>query len=52
MVDWFRELRSGQKVSYNGLVLSEVIALATALDEWEIALHHRQKDIIHDAQAK
>jgi len=42
MVTWIRKLRSGQEVSYNDLGLSEVIALATALDEWEMLQHKRQ----------
>lgn len=38
---WLRLLRSGQEVSYDDLSFKEVVALATALDEWESVLLHR-----------
>ena len=41
MVNWYRQLRSGQQVSYNQLPKSEVWALAQALDEWEWLLYKR-----------
>lgn len=41
MVTWERLMRSGQRVAYNGLPFEEVVALATALDEWEQIMRHR-----------
>lgn len=38
---WVRRLRSGQEVSYNHLPFQEVVALATALDEWEMILYKK-----------
>jgi hypothetical protein len=38
---WLRRLHSGQEVSYDDLSFKEVVALATALDEWESVLAHR-----------
>lgn len=41
MVRWSRYLISGQQVSYDDLPIQEVVALATALDEWEMLLKQR-----------
>lgn len=40
---WMRKLRSGQMVSYDDLPFSEVVALATALDEWEMVIQKMRK---------
>ena len=46
---WVRRLQSGQEVSYEGLPYKEVVALATALDEWERLLHQRkQRERAHE----
>lgn len=42
---WLRRLRSGQEVPYDNLPFQEVVALATALDEWEAILY--RKGCIH-----
>lgn len=39
---WIRLLHSGQTVPYDGLPFQEVVALATALDEWEMLVRERQ----------
>lgn len=41
MVNWLRQLRSGQHVSYNFLPFSEVCALSYALDEWDYLMRLR-----------
>lgn len=38
---WKRRLRSGQEVSYDSLPFEQVVALATALDEWEKLVYNR-----------
>lgn len=39
---WVRRLQSGQEVSYDSLPFQEVVALATALDEWEMLVKRRR----------
>jgi len=51
---WSRKLRSGQFVSYNDLSFqfvsyndlsfAEAVALATALDEWEMILYRKYNE--------
>lgn len=40
---WLRLLHSGLYVSYNDLPFQEVVALATALDEWETIIAKRKR---------
>lgn len=39
---WSRLLHSGLYVSYDELPFQEVVALATALDEWEMIITKRK----------
>ena len=41
IMNWYRLLRSGQKVSYIDISFKEVVALAMALDSWEQLVRQR-----------
>jgi len=47
MPKWIRRLSSGQQVSYDDLPFDQVVALATALDEWENLLNRKKEKAAH-----